>query len=247
MSWVQFPPGVPFIMKSIILTLSLFGCGSKATHSDEETKDTTEKLDSIEDSDIDVKILATPDVLTEIYDFPERCTTIMENRDHHVAPKEKGLRPKICNLTGIDQSSREVSLYDFEGSVTVLVIMNTTCEECIAWLDNDGPYQMLKPLDITTINVITKNNDGMWASPSDIAKLHTDYNLSHYPVLAVDPRIIGEGPEQFKGQRNEDLSPMFYIIDKNMRLAWSSTGKPWHDSFHAWTEWRLPVQDLTLE
>jgi len=233
-------------MVKIILTLSLVACGSKSEPPDEEPKDTTAKVDTIEDSEANA--LEVPDINVSGYDFPERCTTIMENRDHHIAPKEKGLRPKICNLTGIDQAGRENNLYDFEGDVIVLVIMNTTCEECIAWLDNDGPYQMLKPLDITTINVITKNNDGMWASPSDITKLHTDYNLSHYPVLAVDPRIIGEGPEQFKGQRNDDmLSPMFYIIDKNMRLAWSSTGKPWHENFHAWTEWHAPVQDLTLE
>lgn len=245
MSWVQFPPGVPFIMKKIILTLLLLGCGSKATPIEEQPKDTTGRVDTIEDSD--VKVLQVPEININDYDFPERCTTIMENRDHHIAPKEKELRPKICNLTGIDQTGRENNLYDFEGDVIVLVVMNTVCDECRAWLDNDGPYQQLRHLDVTTINVITTNNDGLWASPGDVARLHTDHSLSNYPVLAIDPRVIGEGPEQFKGQRNEDLSPMFYIIDKNMRLAWSSAGKPWHDSFHAWTEWHLPVQDLTLE
>ncbi len=245
MSWVQIPPGVPFIMKSIILTLSLLGCGSKTTPLEEQPKDTTDKVDTIEDSD--VKVPQVPEININDYDFPERCTTIMQNRDDHIAPKEKELRPKICNLTGIDQLGREISLYDFEGNVIVLVVMNTVCFECRAWLDNDGPYQQLRHLDITTINVITTNNDGLWASPSDIAKLHKDYNLSNYPVLAVDPRIIGESSEQFKPYRNDRYFPMFYIIDKNVRLTWSSAGQPWHDSFQAWTEWHAPVQDLTLE
>ena len=246
MSWVQFPPGVPFTMKNIILTLSLLGCGSKTTPPiDEEPSDTTEKIDTIEETD--VKVLEIPDITIDGREFVERCTTIMENRDYHIAPKEKELRPKICDLIGIDQLGREISLYSFEGDVVVLVIMNTVCDECRAWLDNDGPYQQLRHLDVTTINVITTNNDGLWASPGDVAKLHTDHNLSNYPVLAVDPRIIGEGSEQFRPYRNDHYFPMFYIIDKNMRLTWSSTGQPWHDSFHAWTEWHAPVQDLTLE
>jgi hypothetical protein len=232
-------------MKNIILTLSLVACGSKNEPPDEEPKDTTAKVDTIEDSENNV--LEVPDINVSGYNFPERCTTIMENRDNWIAPKEKELRPKICNLTGIDQVGRENNLYDFEGDVIVLVIMNTVCNECRAWLHNDGPYQQLRRLDVRTINVITTNNDGLWASPSDVAKLHTDHNLSNYPVLAVDPRVIGEGSEQFKPYRNDHYFPMFYIIDKNMRLAWSSTGQPWHDSFHAWTEWHAPVQDLILE
>ena len=232
-------------MVKIILTLSLVACNSKSETPDDDPKDTTAKVDTIEDSESNT--LEVPDISINDYDFPERCTTITENRDHHIAPKEKELRPKICNLTGIDQTGRENNLYDFEGDVIVLVIMNTVCDECRDWLNNDGPYQQLRHLDVTTINVITKNNDGLWASPSDVARLHTDHNLSNYPVLAVDPRVIGEGPQQFKPYRNDHYFPMFYIIDKNMRIAWSSTGQPWHDSFHSWTEWHLPVQDLTLE
>ena len=232
-------------MVKIILTLSLVACNSKSETLDDDPKDTTAKVDTIEDSESNT--LEVPDISINDYDFPERCTTITENRDHHIAPKEKELRPKICNLTGIDQTGRENNLYDFEGDVIVLVIMNTVCDECRDWLNNDGPYQQLSHLDVTTINVITKNNDGLWASPSDVARLHTDHNLSNYPVLAVDPRVIGEGSQQFKPYRNDHYFPMFYIIDKNMRIAWSSTGQPWHDSFHSWTEWHLPVQDLTLE
>ena len=232
-------------MVKIILTLSLVACNSKSKTPDDDPKDTTAKVDTIEDSENNA--LEVPDISINDYDFPERCTTITENRDHHIAPKEKELRPKICNLTGIDQTGRENNLYDFEGDVIVLVIMNTVCDECRAWLDNDGPYQQLRHLDVTTINVITKNNDGLWASPGDVARLHTDHNLSNYPVLAVDTRVIGEGSQQFNPYRNYHYFPMFYIIDKNMRIAWSSTGQPWHDSFHSWTEWHLPVQDLTLE
>ena len=210
-------------MVKIILTLSLVACNSKSETPDDDPKDTTAKVDTIEDSESNT--LEIPDISINDYDFPERCTTITENRDHHIAPKEKELRPKICNLTGIDQTGRENNLYDFEGDVIVLVILNTVCDECRDWL----------------------NNDGLWASPGDVARLHTDHSLSNYPVLAVDPRVIGEGSQQFKPYRNDHYFPMFYIIDKNMRIAWSSTGQPWHDSFHSWTEWHLPVQDLTLE
>jgi hypothetical protein len=235
-------------MKNIILTLSLFGCNKGGEPPEQHLSDTTEKVDTIERGSVEIS--TTPEVATDGFTFPEHCTTVMENRDDHIAPKEKELRPKICNLAGLDQYGREINLYDFKGQVTVLTVMSTTCDECIAWLDNDGPFQQLKSksIDVATMNVITTNRHGIWASPSDIVKLHSDYNLGHYPVLAVDPRTIGEGSGQFKPYRNDDLfSPMFYIIDKNMRLAWSSTGQPWHDSFHAWSEWHLPVQDLTLE
>lgn len=234
-------------MKSQILLLSLLACSSKPVPSKVDTSHSSDTV-SVEATP-DTPALTAPSKLSSgKVDIPESCTTIMENRDDWIAPKEKELRVKICNLTGIDQGGNEFSLYDFLGEVVVLIIMDSTCEECIAWLDNDGPYQMLAPYEVKTVNVITRNKYRTWASPSDVAALHSDYNLSNYPVLAVDPRVIGYAPEQFQPFRNHIFSPMFYIIDKDMRLAWSSVPYDrWLDDFHGWHEWRLPVGDLTLE
>ena len=230
-------------MKNIILTLSLLACGQKPQN---QTVDTANQVDSVAQGGSELSLAA--DVSVGNFVFQERCTTIMENRDDWIAPKEKELRPKICNITGIDQNGNEFSLYEFLGNVVVLVIMDSTCEECIAWLDNDGPYRMLIPYEVKTINVITRNKYGIWASPNDVATLHSDYNLSNYPVLAVDPRRIGYAPEQFQPFRNDRFFPMFYLIDKDMRLAWSSVPyNRWYDDFHAWNEWRLPVGDLVQE
>ena len=72
-------------MVKIILTLSLVACNSKSETPDDDPKDTTAKVDTIEDSETNT--LEIPDISISDYDFPERCTTIMENRDHHIAPK----------------------------------------------------------------------------------------------------------------------------------------------------------------
>jgi hypothetical protein len=93
-------------MKNIILTLSLFGCSSNTILPIDEYPEYPS--DTVEDSD--VKVLEVPDTTIDGREFVERCTTIIQNRDEHIAPKEKELRPKICNLTGIDQLGREITL-----------------------------------------------------------------------------------------------------------------------------------------
>ena len=84
-------------MKNIILTLSLLGCSSNTILPIEEYPEYPS--DTVEDTD--VKVLEVPDITIDGREFVERCTTIMQNRDEHIAPKEKELRPKICDLTGI--------------------------------------------------------------------------------------------------------------------------------------------------
>jgi hypothetical protein len=232
-------------MKNIILTLSLLACGQKPQS---QTVDTTNQVDSVAQGSNEIS-LAT-DILFDVYNFPEKCSTIMENRDDWIAPKEKDKRVKFCDFVGMDQNGREIHLYEFIGEVVVLMFMDATCEECVAWLYTNEPYGILQSLkhEARVIQVITRNKEGMWASPSDVAQLHQEYNLGNFPLLAIDPSIIGHSSEQYQSFRNERFFPMFYLLDKDMRLAWSSTPyNRWKEDFHMEREWMLPVTDLVQE
>ena len=233
------------IMKNIILILSLLSCGQKTQ---DQLIDTSSQVDSfVQESP---GLSATSDILFDVYDFPEKCSTIMENRDNWIAPMEKDKRVKFCDFVGMDQDGKEFRLYEFLGDVVVLMFMNATCEECVAWLHTNEPHGILQRLkhEARVVQVITRNKEGMWASPSDVIQLHQDYNLGNFPLLAIDPSIIGHSSEQYQAFRNERFFPMFYLLDKDMRLAWSSTPyNRWLDDFHMNHEWIVPVTDLVQE
>jgi len=234
-------------MKKQILLLSLLACGTKPAST---TIDTTEGIDTVDTVFSKREVPEISDIPEIISTSPlEKCSTHIVNRDYHFAPLGTGDRKKICNLTGTDQRGDEFQLYDFLGEVTVLIISNSTCEECIAWFDNDGPYQVMRQYEgVRTVNVILRNEHYEWADADDIAQLHSKYNLSNYPLLAVTPDQIGYADDQFEPFRNDRFFPMFYIIDKRMKLAWASTPyNRWAEDFHANHEWRMTVTDLIQE
>ena len=233
-------------MKNLILSIALIGCGEKSKSSH---VDTNLKIDTIEQHVLripETEIVFNSDLLPE----PEPCTTHIINKDHHfrVMPIED--RKKICNLIGIDQRGNPFELYDFLGDITVLVIMNPTCEECLFWLNTDGLNDLMQNRyeGVRLVKAITRNTNYEWAEADYVKQLHTNYNLGNYPVIAITPEQIGYADDQFQPDRSDRQFPMFYFIDRKMNLAWATVPyQRWQQGFEVNHEWTMVIEQLLQE
>jgi hypothetical protein len=232
-------------MKNLILSIALIGCGQKP---DSSYIDTNLKTDTTKEHNI--RIPETDIVFnSEFLPDPEPCSTHIVNKDHYFRVMPVQERKKICNLIGIDQRGDAFELYDFLGNITVLVIMNPVCEECLYWLNTDDLYHLIARYEgVRLIKVITRNANYEWAGADDVKQLHTNYNLGNYPVVAITPEQIGYADNQFQPYRTDRQFPMFYFIDKKMNLVWATVPfQRWQEGFEVNHEWTIIIEQLLQE
>ena len=127
-----------------------------------------------------------------------------------------------CDFTFLDQTGKEVSLYDFYGSPILLDFSTGWCGFCKwAAMDVQRLQDSHASIGLVYITVLLETHNGKSVDVDYCDDWADEFDIYSAPILAGDYSIINENPA--KGW-DVQAYPIFFFIDEEMILRTQLTG-----------------------